>query len=173
MLVGRKVVLRPLGVQDLPSRLAMINDPQVQAMTLGLQVDPTTAEDLASWLELVTSDPYREQWAIETTAGVYIGDIDFHSINVVPGEAWMALMIGDEHYLENVVYRREAVTLLVAYALRSKGIQRLLVDIPDADQVGIEILLELGFEKIEEIEVDLFTGAKMVTFELVSDNYRG
>lgn len=134
--------------------------------TIGLKIDPNTEEDIESWLELVSQDPYSEQWSIDTRDGKYIGDIDIHSIHVVWGEAWISPMIGDLDYIADHEYRREAMVLVATYLFHKKGITRLLIDIPSIDRQGINIVQELGFQQVEEMELDVLTGVKTVTFEL-------
>lgn len=166
MLSGDMVNLRPLSMDDLPARLEMVNNPEVQRVTVGCTVDQNTLNDLKAWLKLVSQDPFSMQWAVETKDGKYIGDIDLHSINVIRGEAWISPMIGDPDYMQNPAYRREAIALAAQYAFQEKNIERLAIDLPDVDEQGLHILDEMGFRRVEEMEFDMLTGVKTVTLEL-------
>src|SRR5690606_6284079 len=49
VLQGRRVRLRPLRKEDLPRRLEMINDPQVQELWIGVPADKNTLDDVEMW----------------------------------------------------------------------------------------------------------------------------
>ena len=165
-LSGVFVDLRPLREEDLPARLEMVNDRAVQHLYIGAPADTNTEFDMENWFHALQEDPFSEQWAIETKDGKYIGDIDFHSINVIKGEAWISPMIGDLTFIESPAYRREAIWLIASHAFAHHGIERLQIDIPSTDKQGIAILQELGFEVIEETEFDFIHDVKTVTLQV-------
>lgn len=162
-LTGQFVDLRPLAEDDLPARLEMVNDREVQRLYIGVPADTNTAFDMENWFFALQEDPFSEQWAIESKDGKYIGDIDLHSIHVIRGDAWISPMIGDLEFTESPAYRREAIALISRYAFDHHGVERLKIDIPSTDEQGLEILAELGFEVIEESEFDFIHGVQTVT----------
>lgn len=162
-LSGTFVDLRPLTEDDLDARLEMVNDRAVQKLYIGAPADQNTRFDMENWFHALKEDPFSEQWAIETKDGKYIGDIDFHSINVIKGEAWISPMIGDLTFIESPAYRRDAIELITQHSFDEHHIERLQIDIPSTDQQGIAILHELGFEIVEETEFDFIHDVKTVT----------
>lgn len=171
LLQGVSVSLRPLEREDLTERIKMVNDPEVQRFTIGMPADENTEFDILSWYQMVSEDPYSEQWAIVCN-GRYIGDIDLHSIGVMGDEAWMSPMFGDPNTRENSDVQREAFRLIAEYAFQEKGVAALRIDIPDVDQVGIRALEELGFELEEAFEFDMFTGAQTLTYSVTPSTLR-
>lgn len=171
---GQYVLLRPLQREDLERRIDMVNDPEVQRLTIGMPVDENTEFDVLSWFQLVSDDPHSEQWAIvDLAADEYIGDIDLHSIRVMGNEAWISPMFGTSKARSNKALRLEAIGLIVDYAFREKNVEAVRIDIPDADEQGIEILKELGFELEEAYEFDMFTGAQTLTYVVTPANFQG
>lgn len=167
-LTGKFVDLRPLSEEDLDMRLEMVNRPEVQKLYIGTLADQNTRFDMENWFHSLQEDPFSEQWAIETKDGKYIGDIDLHSINVIQAEAWISPMIGDIEFTVTPAYRREAIYLIVSYAMAEHGVEKVLIDIPSTDQQGIEILTELGFKVEEESLFDFIHDVHTVTLAVTS-----
>lgn len=170
---GERVRLRPLSGEDLDARLAMINDVEVQRITIGIPADQNTREDMASWFEMVSKDPFSEQWAIESDDGAYIGDIDLHSINVIPGEAWISPMVGDPRFRHDAAVRRQSIEQVLDKIFAKEAVEQVSIDIPDVDRQGIEILMDLGFEQTDEMEIDPYTGIKTLTLTLARPRWPG
>lgn len=170
---GLWVDLRPLRREDLAKRLEMANNPDVQRMTVGVLADESSKADMENWFFMMGHDPYSEQWAVLNKSGEYIGDIDFHSIHVMPGEAWISPMIGHPAAMKEAQYRREAIALIAAYAFSEKQVQKLCIDVPNTDQQGIDILTSLGFELTEETLFEIFTNTKILTYELRPERFFG
>ncbi|HET7558372.1 MAG TPA: GNAT family N-acetyltransferase [Limnochordia bacterium] len=160
------VHLRPLTKEDLAPRLAMINDEAVQRQTIGDRMEPTTQADLERWFEMVQADPFSEQWAVVTPAQGYVGDVDLHSIGVLGSEAWLSLMIGDPDLAEDAGFRRLVLERVVRYAFAEKGVAKVCVDLPSTDAVGAAALEALGFVRTDEMEMDVLTGVRTLTYEL-------
>lgn len=171
-LTGQFVDLRPLAESDLPERLEMVNDPEVQKLYIGAPADKNTMFDLESWFHALKEDPFSEQWAIETKDGEYIGDVDLHSLNVIKGEAWISPMIGKLEFTETQAYRREAIQLITEYAFEHHGIEKVQVDLPSTDKQGLQILRELGFDVVEESEFDFIHDVQTVTLAVTPETFR-
>lgn len=165
VLHGERIRLRPLRREDLPLRLEMVNDADVQELWVGVPADKNTMEDMETWFYLLSQGPPSEQWAIETEDGRYAGDIDFHSIDEVRREAWFSPMIGDKR-LHDREFRRDILVTFIRYALEEKGMRRLSIQIADNDQEGVRLLQELGFEIVDRAELDILEGIDELTMEL-------
>lgn len=165
VLHGERIRLRPLRREDLPLRLEMVNDADVQELWVGVPADKNTMEDMETWFYLLSQGPPSEQWAIETEDGRYAGDIDFHSIDEVRREAWFSPMIGEKR-LHDREFRRDILVTFIRYALEEKGMRRLSIQIADNDQEGVRLLQELGFEIVDRAELDILEGIDELTMEL-------
>lgn len=170
VLHGERIRLRPLRREDLPLRLEMVNDADVQELWVGVPADKNTMEDMETWYYLLSQGPPSEQWAIETEDGRYAGDIDFHSIDEVRREAWFSPMIGDKR-LHDREFRRDILVTFIRYALEEKGMRRLSIQIADSDQEGVRLLQELGFEIVDRAELDILEGIDELTMELDADAF--
>lgn len=171
VLEGAQVRLRPLTREDMPRRLAISNDPEVQKSVTGILADANTELDMLSWFQMISEDPMSEQWAVEGPGGEYIGDIDLHSIHMIPEEAWISPMFGPPA-LHDAGLRKEALLLILRYAFGEKGVRTVRIDIPDKDELGVQVLEELGFEKVEAFEMEMFTGAQMFTYAVTPETLR-
>ncbi len=169
-ITGRGCRLRPLRRDDLPRRLEMINDPDVQRLWHGVPGDPNTLEDLQVWYHMVKEDPYSEQWAIETPDGRYVGDVDLHSIDRVRREAALSVMLGDKACWAGE-FRRDVLVTTLRYALEDKGLQRITMEVPGNDEVGLRLLQELGFRIIDRIELDFIEGIEELTLALDAPDF--
>lgn len=164
LLQGKRIFLRPLKREDLEQRMDMVNDPEVQRLTIGMPADENTEFDVLSWFQMVSEDLHSEQWAVIDQGDKYLGDIDLHSIQVMGNEAWISPMFGDPGARTDKSVRSEAIRLIVDYAFREKGVEAVRIDIPDADEQGVEVLQQLGFSFEEGFEFDMFTGAQTLTY---------
>src|SRR5690554_3214175 len=170
VLQGRRVRLRPLRKEDLPRRLEMINDPQVQELWIGVPADKNTLDDVEMWWYLLQEGPPSEQWAIETEDGRYVGDIDFHSIDEARKEAWFTPMFGEKSLFDEE-YRRDILETFLRYAIEEKGMRRLSIQIADSDEVGVRLLQELGFRIVDRMEFDILEGVDELTMELDAEDF--
>ncbi|MFO7265341.1 MAG: GNAT family N-acetyltransferase [Limnochordales bacterium] len=170
VLRGENIRLRPLRREDLPRRLEMVNDPEVQRLWVGVPADQNTLEDLEMWFYLVSQGPPSEQWAIETADGRYVGDIDFHSIDEVQGEAWFSVLIG-ERELFGEAFRRDVYVTFLRYAFGQRGLRRLRIQIADSDEVGVRVLEQLGFCVVDRAPFDIFEGVDELTMELDAERF--
>lgn len=165
MLEGEQFRLRTLTKEDLPARLEMVNDEKVQTLWVGVPADKNTLEDMESWFWMLGQGPPSEQWAVETKAGRYVGDIDLHSVDTVRKEAWFTPMWGDPvcHPAEA---RRDILRTFVQYVLAEKDVSRLSIQIADSDPVGVQVLQELGFRIVDRVQFDFLEDIDELTLQL-------
>lgn len=163
--------LRPLTKEDLPARLEMVNNPDVQTLWVGVPADRNTMEDMESWFWLVQQGPASEQWAIETKAGRYVGDIDLHSLDTVRKEAWFTPMWGDP-VCHPAPARREILRTFIEYVFAEKDVQRLSIQIADSDPVGVALLQELGFKVVDQSQLDYLEDVNELMMQLEAGDYK-
>ncbi|MGE5482037.1 MAG: GNAT family N-acetyltransferase [Bacteroidota bacterium] len=168
-LQGERVKLRPLRKEDLPARLAMNNDPEVQRVTVGDEVgEDSSLVDMQGWFDTLAADRHSEQWAVEAEDGTYIGDIDLHSIGMQPAgqprQAWLNPFFGHKDYW-NQGLERQALAALIAHARDDLGIEKLSLEIMESDRALLEAVQELGFHLEERVE-GAVNGKDVLTFSL-------
>ena len=173
-LQGRRVRLRRLAESDLPARLRMTNDPQLQLETIGQTVGERTPYDIRSWFVSLARDEASRQLAIEDESGRYIGDIDLHSVDMAHGEAWLEPLIGDPDVRARgpdhvAAYLKDALATLIDYLFRELGLRRLLAEVLSTNPVGLQVLGELGFADTGQI--DHLNGVYSHIMELTPDRF--
>jgi RimJ/RimL family protein N-acetyltransferase len=135
ILVGEKVTLRPLRVEDVPLQTKWFLDPEV-VRWLQLSEDPPeliTVEAVRERFEMMEADPFTREWAIETKDGTTIGSIELVNIHGLQGRAEMHLVIGEKEYWSGG-YGSDAIRTLLRYAFEELDLRRVWLT-PDADNV--------------------------------------
>lgn len=173
-LAGERVRLRLLREQDLPARLAMTNDPEVQVATLGMTVGERTPYDIRSWFRTLSEDPCSRQIAVEDESGRYVGDFDLHSINARRDEAWVEVMMGDPELRRRgpeavAAYLADGLRTLLAYAFGPLGLRRIMVECLSTNPVLKRVLDDMGFE--EKGQIDHMNGVLSHVVELTAERF--
>lgn len=170
LLRGEHFRLRPLTKDDMPARLEMVNNPDVQTLWVGVPADKNTLEDMESWYWMLSQGPPSEQWAIETKDGRYVGDIDLHSLDEGRKEAWFTPMWGDPvcHPAEA---RRDILGPFIRYVFNEKGMERLSIQIADSDPVGVALLQQLGFTVVDRVQFDFLENVDELTMQLEAADF--
>lgn len=171
MIRGKQFRLRPLTMDDMPARVEMVNDPEAQTLWVGVPADKNTLEDMESWFWMLSQGPASEQWAIETSDGRYVGDIDLHSIDEIRQEAWFTPMWGDP-VCRTAEARHDILVTFIRYAFEEKGLRRLSIQIADSDPVGVELLQKLGFTIVDRVEFDFLEQVDELTLQLNAADFR-
>jgi len=164
-----RVKLRPLRQEDLPARLAMSNDPEVQRRTLGDEIgEDSSLADMENWFKTLAADRHAELWAVETNDGIYIGDIDLHSIGMQPPgqprQAWINPFFGNKEYW-NRGLEKDALAAIITHARADLGIEKLSLEIMESDRAMVEAAQELGFRLEERVE-GAVNGKDVLTFSM-------
>ncbi|MEW6045375.1 MAG: GNAT family protein [Bacillota bacterium] len=173
-LAGGRVRLRCLTEADLPARLTMTNDPDVQVATLGMTVGERTPYDIRSWFQTLSEDPTSRQIAIEDESGRYVGDFDLHSIDLRHGEAWIEPMLGDRSLLDRgaeavAPYLADALRTLLRYVFGEIGLNRVMVECLSTNPVLLQVLQGLGFS--ENGRIDHMNGVISHIMELPAERF--
>lgn len=173
-LSGRRVRLRCLSEADLPARLAMTNDPEVQLATVGMTVGERTPYDIRSWFRTLAQDPQSRQVAMEDETGRYIGDFDVHSIDPVHDEAWVEPMLGDPVLRRQgpdaaAAYLADGLETLLAYLFGEMGLERVMVECLSTNPVLHRVLESLGFT--EQGQIDHLNGVVSHVMELTRERF--
>lgn len=174
-LSGRRVTLRRLREADLPERLTMTNDPEIQTETLGMTVGERTPYDMRSWFSALSRDPSSRQVAVEDPQGRYLGDFDVHSIDTAREEAWVEALFGPR-WLRDAgpeavpAYLEDALGTLLEYLFGAAGLRKVWVECLSTHPVLLEALRRLGF--MEDGKIDHMNGVFSHVMALRRDAFR-
>ncbi|MBE3599680.1 MAG: GNAT family N-acetyltransferase [Limnochordaceae bacterium] len=154
---GRRVRLRLLRESDLPKRLEMTNDPQVQIETLGMTVGERTPYDIRSWFKTLSHDPSSRQIAVEDAQGRYVGDFDLHSLDARQDEGWVEPFFGDKEVRDQgqqavAHLLTDAFETLLAYLFDEMRLSRVMVECLSTHPVLLQVLHDLGFSDVGRID---------------------
>ncbi len=144
MFYGKQVRLRPIERADLPRFVAWFSDPEVrQHLTIYL---PFSLAQEERWFENLVRrlEEQREVLlAIETHAGVHIGNIGLHAVNWKDRHAEIGIVIGEKAYW-NQGYGTDAMRTLLGVAFREMNLHRVYLRV-DADNArGIRCYEKAG-----------------------------
>jgi aminoglycoside 6'-N-acetyltransferase len=135
---GSRMSLRPLAPGDLPSLAGIVSQPGVQpwwtdTSDAGLRAALLDAPDTSSWAVVVD--------------GALAGVVSAYDVGWPPGTSvGLAIALGDSWQDRGL--GPEALSVLIASAIRSRGVHRFTVD-PAADNArAIRAYEKLGFRRV-------------------------
>lgn len=114
MIEGQHVRLWAVEKFDVAKNYHWGNDPELIHLT-GMNPYPKSMVDLERWFENICVNPNLKMFAIKTTDGEYIGNIEISEIDWRVGRGEIGLMIGEPQY-RNKGYGSEAIRLMLEFA---------------------------------------------------------
>jgi RimJ/RimL family protein N-acetyltransferase len=145
MLHGERVTLRLLSERDLPERVLMCGNEEIQRMMSGQAPDKKVSlEDMKKWYRTRENEANSVEFAIEF-GGKYIGDIDLHSIDKERHTAGIIPMIGYQE-LWGKGLGTEALEILKKYAKDQLNLKRLTLEVLPFNERAIKAYKKLGFK---------------------------
>lgn len=145
MLHGERVTLRLLSERDLPERVLMCGNEEIQRMMSGQAPDKKVSlEDMKNWYRMKENEANSVEFAIEF-GGKYIGDIDLHSIDKEKQTAEIIPMIGYQE-LWGKGLGTEALEILKKYAKDQLTLKRLTLEVLPFNERAIKAYKKLGFK---------------------------
>ena len=123
MIQGKRIRLWSLEKFDVGRNYNWGNDPEIIRLT-GMSPYPKSTVDLERWFEGICVNPNLKMFAIKTTEGEYIGNIEISDIDWRAGCGEVGLLIGEPHF-RGQGYGAEAIRLLVGFAFDEMRMHRL------------------------------------------------
>jgi len=165
LLNGEKVDLRPVEREDLPERVAWINDEEVHA-TLTFDV-PTSLAKTQRWFDRILTDGSRRDFSIFSKDGKYIGFAGLVNIDLVAKKAEMYTAIGLLEYRRGG-FGTDTYRLLSNYGFVELGMERLYgYQLMNSD--GSQRIVEkLGWTREGLLRKDLWAHGKLNDRYIVS-----
>ena len=145
-LEGKKVRLRPVGEDDLPSLLEWLNDPEINRWLALPQGPPDSLEAEHRWLVAINEDPSQIAWSIETKDGILLGDLVLHLSQVHPESDQLGMFIGSKERWSQGL-GTDAVTTLLAHAFDSMGLHRVYLQVDAENARAHRCFEKSGFRR--------------------------
>ena len=155
-LIGEKVYLRPLELEDLNERyLSWLNDPVVSRY-LESGIFPSTREDLERFFKQATASRDQVMLAIvNKETDQHIGNVKLGPINWVHRKAAFGILIGDRQFW-NTGVGTEAARLTVEYAFFRLNLRRIDLGVYAEHEAAVHSYEKVGFRVEGRFREDLF-----------------
>ena len=145
ILKGKKVILRPVRMDDAPRFVKWFNDSEVYqfVITKGIKL-----KDEREWIKQRIEGKIKDDLflCIDTKAGAHIGSIGLHKINKRNKNASFGITIGDKKYW-NRGLGSEAAQLIINYGFKKLKLHRIDLDVYSDNPRAIKVYKRLGFKK--------------------------
>ncbi|HEX7077259.1 MAG TPA: GNAT family protein [Candidatus Eisenbacteria bacterium] len=144
-LIGRKIYLRPLEPEDVPSLKTWVNDAEISRYLLLYR--PMTNADEQAFLDRTRGS------ATEVVLGIalratdrLIGTTGLHAIHPKDRHAIFGILIGDKRCW-NRGYGSEATALMVRYAFETLNLHRVALQVLEHNLRGVRAYEKAGFQR--------------------------
>lgn len=145
MIYGTKVRLRAIERDDIPRFVKWFNDPEVR-QHLSMYRPLSLAQE-EKWFERhAEPDPPDHVFAIETLAGVHIGNVGLHDINWKDRSTELGIVIGEkDHWSQG--YGTNSILVLLGYAFGELNLHRVFLRVDADNPRAIRCYEKCGFRR--------------------------
>lgn len=144
-LVGLRIRLRRLQIEDLPQMMVWNCDDEVQFF---VDCDlPGNLGELEQWYQTSISDPNYRIYVLQTLSGQVIGDLELDHICWSKREAELRIRIGAKN-LWGQGYGREALRLILDDLLIAKNFERIYLRVYHFNERAIRCYSKIGFRQV-------------------------
>lgn len=173
-LVGKKTVLRPLALTDVPHITKWVNDPETRKYLT--RRFPLTELAEKAWIEKMSGTPaYPTDIAliIETIdGGQPIGTMGLHGINWTDRKATTGTVIGEAKY-RGGGYATDAKMALLEYAFESLGMHKIISHAFSKNVKSVEYSKRCGYEVEAVLKEEIFHKGAWEDMTILSCFYDG
>lgn len=145
MLIGEKIVLRPLKIGDLEKTHQWRNNLELIKLTQGIRF-PKTLEMDKDWFENALNDKSNRNIYFgvdEIETGDFIGIIQLNNIDYISGTAVWGFIIGDKNK-QGKGYSVEAPNLLFNYAFKVLNLRKVFGYPIDFNKATLKMHQKIG-----------------------------
>ena len=177
MLIGQKVVLRPVKRSDIPNFLKWFNDMEVtQYLAMYL---PMTEMAEEKWLENLSNETtgtgvHFVIEAIESGGNKNIGSMGLHGINPKDHLATFGIAIGEKDYWSKG-YGTEAAQLIIKYGFEQLNLHRISSSAFSFNERSLRLHRKVGFREEGRQREALFKNGQyhdLVIFGLLREEWK-
>jgi RimJ/RimL family protein N-acetyltransferase len=146
--------LRLKSIDDAPNDYLWRRDPELSSFDAILPTTATFDEFLREFrYDLSSLGPRRKRYAIETLAGVHIGNCSLFNIDEKRRQAELGIMIGDRDYWSRG-YGTDTVRVLVDFAFAELPVDRVYLYTLDWNVRAQHCFVNAGFKEVTRISDD-------------------
>jgi len=142
ILKGKKVILRPLSLNDAPNFCNWLNDPEVTKFLSIHHLPKPSLKEEREWISKAKLRKNNLNLAVDTAEGIHIGSISLEKIDKFNKHAEFGIMIGDKKYWGQG-YGTEAGKLMVDYGFKKLKLHRIYLYI-----IAYNIRAQKSYEKL-------------------------
>lgn len=142
MIYGKQTRLRRIERQDIPTFVRWFSDPEVREF-LVINRPISTAEE-EKWFERKLEEEGSEIFAIETTDGTHIGNIELFSVDERNRHAELGVVIGEKAYWGQG-YGSDAIRTLLRFGFEEMNLHRIYLRVYEDNTRGIRAYEKCGF----------------------------
>lgn len=139
-LIGKKITLRPLELNDMPLLNKIINDKEISDMVVGWS-KPVTMEEQNTWFKNLVNDKNIRYAICEKEAA--IGTATIRNIDWKNRSAALDIKI-DKNFTKKG-YGCETITLLIEYCFNELNMNRIYVNILKHNKASEKLFAKCGF----------------------------
>jgi RimJ/RimL family protein N-acetyltransferase len=145
ILKGKKVVLRPVRMDDAPRFVKWFNDQEVNKFVKLRSLDLKSEQ---KWISERVAGKVKDgiHFCIETKEQVHIGAVSLDNISKFHKHATFGIFIGDKNYW-NKGFGTEAAQLILDYGFKKLKLHKIDLDVYSYNPRAIKVYKKLGFKK--------------------------
>lgn len=142
-LVGNRLYLSPMSVEDAAIYVKWLNDPTVSE-NIGMDTKITTLESEKEWLK-ENQNKYNFAIVLKESDKL-IGNISLIEVDLVHRNAVLGIFIGDDSN-RGKGYGKEAIKLLLEYGFNNLNLNNIMLSVYSFNKRAIKVYESLGFKK--------------------------
>lgn len=172
MLIGKRIILRPLKERDLEKSRQWVNDWEICRGLL--RYLPVADFEHKEWFKKLKSDEKKIVFAIEIKSSKkYIGNVGLRSIDWRNRNADFFIYIG-EKTVWNKGYGTEATALFVEYCFKTLNLRKVYLRVAEYNKGAIRAYEKVGFKKEGALKDEIFAEGKyhnVVRMAIIHNSY--
>ncbi len=142
-LVGNRLYLSPMSVEDAAIYVKWLNDPTVSE-NIGMDTKITTLESEKEWLK-ENQNKYNFAIVLKESDKL-IGNISLIEVDLIHRNAVLGIFIGDDSN-RGKGYGKEAIKLLLEYGFNNLNLNNIMLSVYSFNKRAIKVYESLGFKK--------------------------
>lgn len=169
-LVGSRLYLSPMNVEDAPIYVKWLNDKTVSE-NIGLDMKVTTLEGEKEWLKKNLNN-YNFAIVLKESDEL-IGNCGFDEIDLIHQNAKLSILIGEEEK-RGQGYGKEAIKLLLEYGFNNLNLNNIMLNVYSFNTRAIKVYESLGFKKFGTRHKSHYFKGKFydeIQMEILKDEY--
>ncbi len=146
-ITGKKVLLRAIEEEDLPTLHRWANDPDIWYMLDGWHF-PSSMAYMKKWLMSVEDDPLNKRFAIEAPDLGLIGTVNLVEIDWKNNHAFTGLLLGDKD-IRGKGYGVDTFMAIERYAFEELHLERLDGSVIEYNKIALNMITKKCGWKVE------------------------